>query len=41
MKFLYYILHSIFTCKDEDLEWYKDKAAICKKCGRITFNWRY
>ena len=38
MKFLYFILHYFVDCKDEDLEWFKDKKATCTKCGRVYFN---
>jgi len=27
----------ITGCPDEDLEWFKDKQATCKKCGRVYF----
>ncbi len=37
MKLLYYLLHSFYECPDEDLEWFKDKKAECKKCGRVYF----
>lgn len=40
MKILYYILHIFTPCKDEDLEWFKDKQATCKKCGRVYFNFQ-
>jgi hypothetical protein len=37
MKFWYYIVHIFTGCPDDDLEWFKDKKATCKKCGRIHF----
>lgn len=37
MKFIYYLIHWINGCKDEDLEWFKDKKAVCRKCGRVYF----
>ena len=37
MKLIWFILHSFQDCKDEDLEWFKDKKATCKKCGRTYF----
>jgi uncharacterized OB-fold protein len=40
MRFLYYIIHSFTECPDEDLEWFKDKKATCKKCGRVYFNFQ-
>jgi hypothetical protein len=38
MNIFYYILHTFTDCKDEDLDWFKDKKATCRKCGRIYFN---
>jgi len=37
MKLFYFILHGITGCKDEDLDYFKDKKAVCKKCGRTYF----
>lgn len=37
MKIIWYIIHTFNECPDEDLEWYKDKMSICKKCGRLYF----
>jgi hypothetical protein len=39
LKFIYYIIHTFIKYPDEDLEWFKDKKATCKKCGRTYFNW--
>ena len=33
MKFLYFILHGIVGCND-DLEYFKNYKAVCRKCGR-------
>jgi hypothetical protein len=38
MKFVYFIIHSFIECPDKDLEWFKDKKATCRKCGRVYFN---
>ena len=38
MKLIYYILHSFTGCPDSDLDWFKDKKATCRKCGRVYFN---
>jgi hypothetical protein len=38
MSIFYYLLHALTGCKDEDLAWFKDKKATCRKCGRIYFN---
>jgi len=40
MWLIYFIIHTFTGCKDEDLNWFKDKKATCKKCGRIYFNWQ-
>lgn len=40
MKTLYYIFHFFSGCSDKDLEWYKDKKAVCNKCGRVYFNFK-
>ena len=37
MRFIYYIIHSFTGCPREDLMWYRDKKATCKKCGRVYF----
>lgn len=37
MKLFYYILHFFTACPDKDLEWFKDKKATCRKCGRTYF----
>lgn len=41
MQFLYFILHYFTGCKDDDLDWFKDKKATCRKCGRVFFNFKY
>ena len=39
MNIIYFIIHIFTGCPDDDLEWVnKDKRAICKKCGRVYFN---
>lgn len=40
MKTLYYILHYFTGCNDEDLDWYKNLSATCRKCGRVYFNFK-
>ena len=37
MKLFYYLLHTFMECPDEDLKYFKDAQATCKKCGRIHF----
>lgn len=37
MKFLYFILHTFTGCPEHNLKYYKDNAARCEKCGRVTF----
>lgn len=41
MELFYFILHFFTGCKDEDLDWFKNKKATCKKCGREYFNFSY
>ncbi len=37
MKFLYFILHAITGCHNDDLDYFKDKKGVCRKCGRTYF----
>ncbi|WP_291643509.1 hypothetical protein [Clostridium sp.] len=38
MKFIYYIIHTIIGCKEEDLEYkFNGNLGICSKCGRKHF----
>ena len=37
MKLLYFILHGITGCKNENLESFRDKKTTCRKCGRTYF----
>jgi len=41
MQIFYWILHIITGCPEKDLDWFKDKKATCRKCGRVFFNFKY
>lgn len=41
MKFIWFILHGFTGCKDEDMIMFKNHNGECKKCGRITFYFKY
>lgn len=40
MRLIYYIIHTFTGCPRDNLTWYRDKKATCRKCGREYFQFR-